>query len=61
MRQNKKIRIAILFLGAAVVAGCTKLNEKLNSTLTTAQVSSSFGTAGTQLLLNGAYADLSFL
>lgn len=61
MRQNKKIRIAILFLGAAIVAGCTKLNEKLNSTLTTAQVSSSFGTAGTQLLLNGAYSDLQFL
>lgn len=61
MRQNKIIKIALLFLGVGVVASCTKLDEKLNSTLTTQQVSSSFGTAGTQLLLNGAYADLSFL
>jgi len=61
MIQYKKIRFALLILGAGVVASCTKLNEKLNSTLTTDQVSSSFGTAGTQLLLNGAYSDLAFL
>ncbi len=61
MIQYKKLRFALLLLGAVIVASCTKLNEKLNSTLTTAQVSSSFGTAGTQLLLNGAYSDLSFL
>lgn len=61
MIQYKKIRFAVLILGAGIVASCTKLNEKLNSTLTTDQVSSSFGTAGTQLLLNGAYSDLSFL
>lgn len=61
MKQYKKIRFAFLFLGAGIVASCTKLDEKLNSTLTSSQISSSFGSAGSQLLLNGAYADLSFL
>lgn len=61
MIQYKEIRFALLILGAGIVASCTKLNEKLNSTLTTEQVTSSFGTNGSQLLLNGAYADLSFL
>jgi hypothetical protein len=61
MIQHKKIRFAILIVSAVAAGSCTKLNEKLNSTLTTSQVSTSFGTAGTQLLLNGAYSDLSFL
>lgn len=62
MIQYKKItKFALLFLALGITVSCTKLNEKLNSTLTASQVSSSFGTAGTQLLLNGAYADLTFL
>jgi starch-binding outer membrane protein, SusD/RagB family len=62
MIQYKKItKFALLFLAFGIAAGCTKLHEKLNDTLTASQVSTSFGTAGTQLLLNGAYADLTFL
>ncbi|MEO8720929.1 MAG: RagB/SusD family nutrient uptake outer membrane protein [Ginsengibacter sp.] len=61
MIQYKNIRFTLLLFGVVLVAGCTKLNEKLNSNLTTQQVASSFGTEGTQLLLNGAYSDLSFL
>ena len=48
-------------MALGVVVSCTKLNEKLSSTLTNAQVSASFGSAGTALLLSGAYADLTFL
>jgi hypothetical protein len=40
------------------MAGCTKLDEGLNSTLTNGQVSSSLGTAGTGLLLAAAYSDI---
>jgi starch-binding outer membrane protein, SusD/RagB family len=61
IQYNKINKIAFLFLIFGMVASCTKLNEKLNSNLTTQQVSSSFGPAGTQLLLNGAYGDLTFL
>ena len=62
MIQYKKItKFALLLIVVGIVAGCTKLNEKLNSTLTNAQVSASFGSAGTALLLAGAYADLTFL
>jgi starch-binding outer membrane protein, SusD/RagB family len=62
MIQYKKItKFTLLFMAVAIVAGCTKLHEKLNSTLTNAQVSASFGSAGTALLLSGAYADLTFL
>ncbi|MEO5682948.1 MAG: RagB/SusD family nutrient uptake outer membrane protein [Chitinophagaceae bacterium] len=38
--------------------GCTKLDEKLGSTLTGTQTSTALGAAGTQLLLNAAYSDL---
>ena len=41
-----------------LVAGCTKLNEKLNSSLTNAQTSTALGAAGTGLLLQAAYADI---
>ncbi|MEO8763724.1 MAG: RagB/SusD family nutrient uptake outer membrane protein [Ginsengibacter sp.] len=62
MIQYKKIaKFALLFIVMGVALGCTKLNEKLQSTLTNAQVTASFGTAGPALLLSGAYADLTFL
>jgi hypothetical protein len=62
MIHNKKItKYLFLLMALGAVASCTKLNEKLNSTLTSSQITASFGTAGTQLLLNGAYADLTFL
>ena len=62
MIHNKKItKIALLLAIAGAMSGCTKLDEKLNSTLTNAQVSSSLGAAGTGLLLSAAYTDLTIL
>ncbi len=62
MIHYKKItKIALLFLAVGVMAGCTKLNGKLNSTLSTAQAAAALGPAGTGYLLAGAYADLTFL
>ena len=39
-------------------AGCTKLDETLNSTLTNSQTSNALGAAGVGLLLQSAYSDL---
>ena len=62
MIQYKKItRFTLLLMVMGIALSCTKLNEKLQSTLTNAQVTASFGSAGTALLLAGAYADLTFL
>lgn len=52
----KKI-YTLLLLGVFSV-GCTKLNEKLNSTLTNQQTADALGANGTALLLAAAYADL---
>lgn len=41
-----------------LAAGCTKLDENLNSTLTNNQTSTALGAEGTGLLLKAAYADL---
>jgi starch-binding outer membrane protein, SusD/RagB family len=54
-------KLGFLLLAVGIMSGCTKLNEKLNSTLTSSQVTTSLGTAGTGLLLGAAYADLTFL
>jgi hypothetical protein len=51
-------KFAAPLLAVIAMAGCTKLNEGLNSTLTNGQVSSALGSAGTGLLLSAAYADL---
>ncbi|HEY8660316.1 MAG TPA: RagB/SusD family nutrient uptake outer membrane protein [Hanamia sp.] len=62
MIHYKKIsKIAGLVLMVGVMAGCTKLDPKLNSTLTQDQYTASLGASGTQLLLGAAYADLTFL
>jgi len=62
MIQIKKLtNIALLFLLVGAMAGCTKLDGKLNGSLTTAQASASLGTAGTGYLLKAAYADLAVL
>ncbi len=60
MKNYKKIINGTLLLAASAVmfTGCTKLKEDLNSTLTSGQVSSALGSAGTGLLLSAAYADL---
>ena len=60
MIQYKKItKFALLFLAVGVMGSCTKLNEKLNDTLTSQQVTDALGTNGVALLLGAAYADLS--
>lgn len=42
----------------AALAGCTKLDEGLNSTLTNQQTADALGSSGTGLLLKAAYSDL---
>lgn len=55
----KKIGKFVLPLCAIVAfTGCTKLDEKLQSSLTASQASSALGAAGTGLLLRAAYNDL---
>jgi len=59
MTHFKKItRISMLLLTVGIMAGCTKLHETLNSTLTSGQVASSLGSNGVALLLGAAYTDL---
>lgn len=59
MTTYKNIKnIVLLFLAFGVVSGCTKLQGKLNSTLSTSQTAASLGAAGTGFLLNAAYVDL---
>lgn len=57
MLLYKKI-IALALPIVVVIAGCTKLDEKLNSTLTNSQTSTALGAEGTGLLLQAAYADI---
>jgi hypothetical protein len=57
MSLYKKIMAFSLPL-AIIIAGCTKLDEKLNSRLTNEQTSTALGAAGTGLLLKAAYADI---
>ncbi len=58
MISNKKYKIYTLMFFAALAAGCTKLDEKLNSTLTNSQTANALGSNGTALLLKAAYADI---
>ena len=60
-KYNSLLKLSMLFLTVGAIVSCSKLNENLNSSLTNSQVTSSFGTAGPQLILTGAYADLTFL
>lgn len=57
MNTFKFIKIAAVFFVPAAI-GCTKLNQNLNSTLTSAQAGTALGSNGTQLLLQNAYNDL---
>lgn len=59
-KKNPKSLIILVCLGIAITynSGCTKLHEKLNSTLTSEEVTAALGSSGTQLLLSAAYADL---
>jgi len=58
MKSYKNLKFALPLLAAVAMTGCTKLDEGLNSTLTSSQVASSLGTAGTGLLLSAAYSDV---
>ena len=55
-KANKKQFLILLALGS--LAGCTKLDQKLNSTLTSDQAATALGANGTQLLLQTAYIDV---
>jgi starch-binding outer membrane protein, SusD/RagB family len=51
---NYKVGLVLVFL---VFAGCSRLDEKLNSTLTNQQTADALGASGTALLLKAAYSD----
>ena len=57
MIHNNKYKIYTLIVLAAL-SGCTKLDEKLNNTLTNQQTAAALGASGTGLLLNTAYSDV---
>jgi starch-binding outer membrane protein, SusD/RagB family len=57
MISYKRYKVyTLIFL--TLVGGCTKLDEKLNSTLTNQQTANALGAGGTALLLKAAYADI---
>jgi hypothetical protein len=58
MNRYKYIMIAGFFLVTAAIISCTKLDQQLNSTLTSNQAANSLGANGTQLLLQTAYNDV---
>ena len=58
MNTYKCIKVASLFFLTATVVSCTKLDQKLNSSLTSDQAANALGANGTQLLLQTAYNDL---
>ena len=58
MIRFKKMHVLMIPTLALMAAGCTKLDEKLGSTLTSGQAGVALGSAGTALLLNAAYADV---
>src|SRR4051812_42754177 len=58
MISYKNLRIVFLLFAGTIVS-CTKLHEDLGNTFTNEQVASSLGSAGTELLLQAAYNDLS--
>lgn len=55
---NMITKFALPVLAIVALAGCTKLEENLGSTLTNSQVSSALGANGTGLLLSAAYSDI---
>lgn len=51
-------RAFVIFISGIMVAGCTKLDQDLKSTLTNSQAANALGANGTQLLLQTAYNDV---
>ena len=58
MNFNKTTKIAAIFATTLIIAGCTKLKQDLNSTLTNSEAANALGVNGTQLLLQTAYNDV---
>lgn len=56
MILNTKYKVGLMLV-IAVFAGCTRLDEKLNSSLTNQQTQAALGASGTALLLKAAYSD----
>ncbi len=56
MIRNNNYKVGLVLI-IAVFAGCTRLDEKLNSSLTNQQTSAALGALGTALLLKAAYSD----
>lgn len=58
MRTDRFLKITMAFLILTGAVSCTKLDQKLNSTLTKDEATNALGSNGTQLLLQTAYNDL---
>src|SRR5215217_3085402 len=56
MTNKSFVLVSVLVL--LTMIGCTKLDQNLNSTLTSSQAANALGANGTQLLLQNAYNDL---
>ena len=57
MLSYRNLKIVGVLLTMTILS-CTKLDEKLNSTLTSEQTANALGAQGTDLLLQAAYTDL---
>ena len=58
MNRTQYRMVAAVALATAAIVSCTKLDQKLNSTLTNNQAANALGANGTQLLLQTAYNDV---
>jgi len=58
MKPLNKVTLAGIVVLAVTTFSCTKLDQKLNSTLNNGQATTALGANGTQLLLQKAYVDL---
>jgi starch-binding outer membrane protein, SusD/RagB family len=58
MINYKKLRLAVVIISMTAVTGCTKLDQELNSALTSQQAATALGVNGTALLLQTAYNDI---
>ncbi len=59
MKILNSLRFAsVILITGALITSCTKLDQELNSTLTSSQAATALGANGTQLLLQTAYNDV---
>ena len=54
----KSFNLKMFAVVLVTAVGCTKLDERLNSTLTNGQTATALGSSGVGLLLQAAYNDL---